>query len=80
MMRQFRTAPWLPVLARVSVWEGKEIYNCIGSLNCCLLEDIFINGFNNALINIKKDYNDFTYIMIENIRKTLKQLQKNKET
>jgi len=47
--------------------ERKEVYNCIGSLNCCLLEDIFINGFKNALINIKKDYNDFTYIMIENI-------------
>ena len=47
--------------------ERKEIYNCIGSLNCCLLEDIFINGFNNALINIKKDYSDFTYIMIENV-------------
>ena len=46
--------------------ERKEVYKCIGSLNCCLLEDIFINGFKNALINIKKDYNDFTYIMIEN--------------
>ena len=46
--------------------ERKEVYNCIGSLNCCLLEDIFINGFKNALINIKKDNNDFTYIMIEN--------------
>jgi len=47
--------------------EIKEVYNCIGSLNCCLLEDIFINGFKNALINIKKDYNEITYIMIENI-------------
>jgi hypothetical protein len=47
--------------------ERKEIYNCIGSLNCCLIEDIFINGFKNALINIKKDHNDFSYIMIENI-------------
>jgi hypothetical protein len=46
--------------------ERKEIYNCIGSLNCCLMENIFINGFKNALINIKKDYNEFTYIMIEN--------------
>jgi hypothetical protein len=46
--------------------ERKEVYNCIGSLNCCLLEDIFINGFKNTLINIKKDYNDLTYIMIEN--------------
>lgn len=45
----------------------KEVYNCISSLNCCLLEDIFINGFNNSLINIKKDYTDFNYIMVENV-------------
>ena len=59
--------------------ERKEIYNCIGSLNCCLLEDIFINGFKNTLINIKKDYNDFTYIMIENISDNNKLINLKKE-